>query len=392
MTFHVIGIGNKETKFSVTMQELFVKTKFFSGGKRHYDLVKRWLPDNHQWIYIASPMQEVFEQYNAIDSNIIVFASGNPLFYGFANTLQRQYPNATLKVTPYFSSIQLLANKTITNSSELKTVTVHGRSWNALDEAIIKQEPLIGVLTDRLKNPATIAKRLLTYGYDNYKIYIGEDLEGEKECIYRLSLAEAKHQEYHKLNCVLLVKTYTKQRHFGIPDTSFRGLKGRPNMITKMPIRLTSLHYLEIENIKTFWDIGFCTGAISIEAKLKNPELEIIAFEKREECCEILEENQQKFGTPGITHVMGNIYEKDLTKYQRPDAIFIGGHGGRLEELLERLDAIITTNTILVINAVQEQSKETFLRKSETLGYTIASNTAMQIDMHNTINIIKSVK
>ncbi|OEJ99146.1 hypothetical protein A8C32_08205 [Flavivirga aquatica] len=392
MTFYVIGIGNKAPKFTVIQQELIRETKYFSGGKRHLTWVKPFLPKDFKWIPIASPMQSVFDAYEKIEVPVIIFASGNPLFYGFSNTLKNKYPKAIIYTAPYFSSIQLLTNKTNTNSNELVTVSVHGRPWKALDSALIKQLPLIGVLTDGLKNPKTIAERLLRYGCDNYKITIGEDLEGKNELIQTISLKEAVTKKYHTLNCILLHKVTDSKQQFGIKDTDFIGLEGRPNMITKMPIRLTTLHLLDVLQIKTLWDIGFCTGSISIEAKLKNPDLEIIAFEKREVCETILLKNQQQFGVPGIEMVIGDFFEQDIIKYTKPEAVFIGGHGGRLKELLQLLDNQIALGTRIVINAVQEKSKTVFIESCKNMGWSITQDLNISLDLHNPIRLLKAVK
>ncbi|HBK29516.1 MAG TPA: cobalamin biosynthesis bifunctional protein CbiET, partial [Parabacteroides sp.] len=48
-----------------------------------------------------------------------------------------------------------------------------GRDWPAFDEALIRGETLIGVLTDRVHTPAVIAQRMLDYGYSNYEMLIG---------------------------------------------------------------------------------------------------------------------------------------------------------------------------------------------------------------------------
>ena len=69
---------------------------------------------------------------------------------------------------------------------------------------------------------------------------------------------------------------------FGIPEEQFELLDGRANMITKMPVRLLSLSLLDLRNRSVMWDVGFCTGSVSIEAKLQFPHLDIVAFEKRE--------------------------------------------------------------------------------------------------------------
>ncbi len=392
MTFYIIGIGNKTPQLTSEQLEYIASTTVFSGGKRHYELVKDRLPQPHRWIFITSPMSEVFDAYEKEDKPIVIFASGNPLFYGFSNTLKNKYPGATITTTPYFSSIQLLANATNTNSNQLETISVHGRTWNALDIALIQQKELIGVLTDTEKNPATIAQRMLEYGYDNYEISIGEDIEGTQELFYELTLSEASEKTFYPLNCVLLKKKNHRSIDFGITDTDFTGLPARPKMITKMPIRLTTLHFLEVLKIKTLWDIGFCTGSISIEAKLKNAHLEVVAFEKRMECEAIMTQNQKRFGVPGIQAVMGDFFEQDLTKYPKPDAIFIGGHGGRLAALFQKIKPFLTPETRIVINAVQKDSIQEFKKGCASIGYAISEETIMTIDTHNPITILKAHK
>ena len=392
MTFHIIGIPNKNPVFTKEQELLIKQGKLFSGGKRHYNLVSDFLPENHTWISISGPLQKIFKQYEKSKKPILIFASGNPLFYGISNTLKNKFPKAIVHTFPSFSSIQVLANKTNTNSNELISVSVHGRTWKALDEVIMQQFPLIGVLTDEKNNPKTIAERLLTHGYDNYSISIGEDLDGEQEHIQTITLEEAKTKTYHALNCVLLHKQSHKKQQFGISNSDFKGLEGRPNMITKMPIRLTSLHYLDVLEIKTLWDVGFCTGSIAIDAKLRNPKLEVIAFEKRVECESILKENTFRFGVLGIESVMGDIFDCNLENYPKPDAVFIGGHGGRLTELIERISKITTKGAILVINAVQEKSKIDFENTCIKHGFSISETTNIKVDLHNPIRILQAIK
>lgn len=392
MIFQVIGIGNKKTEPAEQVLELIQKHHVFSGGQRHYELVKHLLPEYHQWIPIKSPLDHLFESYQSTGETIVVFASGDPLFYGMANTLQTKYPSAEIYTYPYFSSIQLLVHRAGINSNPLQTVSVHGRSWAALDQALIKQEPLIGVLTDQEKSPSAIAKRLLQYGFTNYSIWIGEDLEGEKERVNHMTLEDASVHGSHPLNCVILKKETHRNVSFGIRDDEFEGLAGRPNMITKMPVRLCSIHALALGAKTVLWDIGFCTGSLSIEAKLHFPHLEIHAFEKRTECLQIMQNNQRKFGTPGIISSIGDIFDIDFSEINAPDAVFIGGHGGRLKELLQKVDQLITVGGTIVMNAVQEDSKEGFIATAKELNWKLEEPLQLRVDLHNEITILKAIK
>lgn len=392
MQFYLIGIGNKKASLPPNLQALVQQQRMFSGGQRHYELVKHLLPENHCWISIQNPLQEVFKAYEEAGETIIVFASGNPLFYGFGNTLRNRYPDAAIQSYPSFSSIQLLADKAGLNSNELRTVSVHGRSWQALDEAIIRQEPLLGVLTDAEKSPSAIASRLLHYGYTNYKMLLGEELEGAQERIRYLSLEEALGADFSSLNCLILQRKNQRDIPFGIPDSQMEGLEGRPKMITKMPIRLYSLHALELQNKTVLWDIGFCTGSVSIEAKLRFPQLAVHGFEVRPECLQLLEANQRRWGAPGIQAHMGDIFEQNLQKVPPPDAVFVGGHGGRLPELLQKIDEYLFPGGVIVMNAVQESSRQDFEETAKMLGWKMGEIVSLTVDSHNPITVLQAVK
>ncbi|MBQ8706238.1 MAG: precorrin-6Y C5,15-methyltransferase (decarboxylating) subunit CbiT, partial [Paludibacteraceae bacterium] len=143
---------------------------------------------------------------------------------------------------------------------------------------------------------------------------------------------------------------------FGIPDHSFTLLDGREKMITKMPIRLLTLQALDLPHHHTLWDIGFCTGSISIEARLQFPHLHIDAFEIRPECEAIIQENMRRFGAPGINIHMGDFCavccHVMTTDKTRPDAVFIGGHGGKLKEIMAKVVDVLADDGCIVMNSV----------------------------------------
>ena len=384
--FYLIGIGNHPTpKWGDEILSLIKKFTVFSGGKRHYELVKSYLPKNHKWIEISGKIDALIQQYKTVDVSIVVFASGDPFFYGFGNTLQRLLPNAQLKAFPYFNSIQLLCHKTQANYNNLTSISVHGRGWSALDEALINRNELIGVLTDNKKTPAVIAKRMLQYGFDNYSITIGEALDGDTEHIEQLDLSTCTTRTHTTLNCVLLKQTAPKEKSFGISDTTFIPLPNRANMITKMPVRLSTVSALELQNKSIFWDIGSCTGSIAIEAKQHFPHLRIIAFEKRIACTDIIQQNTERFSTPGIDIIIDDFFHLNLDNFEIPDVVFIGGHGGRLKELIHLIHQLNPAVRI-VTNAVKESSTQIYIEELTKLNYTI-NTSVIQVNEHNKISI-----
>ena len=102
ITFIVIGISDApEPYFTPEVLDIIQQGRVFSGGKRHHEIVASLLPADAQWIDITTPLDAVFEKYNSLRSlslsrstegrllpsgrkkgEIIVFASGDPLFFG----------------------------------------------------------------------------------------------------------------------------------------------------------------------------------------------------------------------------------------------------------------------------------------------------------------------
>ncbi|MBO7592436.1 MAG: precorrin-6y C5,15-methyltransferase (decarboxylating) subunit CbiE [Bacteroidaceae bacterium] len=400
--FVVIGISdNPQPFFPPEVLEVIRNGKVFSGGKRHHEIVAPFLPDGAEWIDITVPLDAVFEQYLSLTSNlspltseIIVFASGDPLFFGFANTIQRKMPDAEIKVFPTFNSLQMLSHRLVIPYHDMRIVSLTGRPWQEFDRALIEGATKIGVLTDKEHTPATIAQRMLDYGYTDYQMHVGEHLGNPAlERVTTLSLEEAAQQKFALPNCLILHSPHSLHPLFGIPDNEFTLLDGREKMITKMPIRLLTLQALDLTHRHTLWDIGFCTGSISIEARLQFPHLHIEAFEIRPECEAIIRENARRFHAPGINIHMGDFLETDISALPCPDAVFIGGHGGHLKEIMAKVLTVLPPDGIIVFNSVTSpvvptNSRQLWDEACDKLGLTQASLLRIQLNDYNPIDIL----
>lgn len=384
----IIGLSDSHRQYLQPEAVEHIRSgKVFSGGKRHHELVRHLLPDDAVWIDITVPLDNVFKQYEQYE-DIIIFASGDPLFYGFANTIKRLYPEMQMKVLPAFNSLQMLAHRLNMAYQDMRAVSLTGRPWEKFDEALICGEQLIGCLTDRNKTPNAIWKRMLDYGYDNYMMYVGENLGNEER--ERISIFE-EGNEYENPNCIILKRKSRIRQGFGIPDSYFHLLNGRSRMITKMPIRLASIAAMELDRKNSFWDIGFCTGSISIEAKLAFPHLHITAFEIRKEGKELMEANSRKFHAPGINAVIGDFLTADISRLESPEAVFIGGYGGRMKEMLAKVKTVLAAGGCIVFNSVSEESRTTFIEATTALGMKPEILHTIKVDDNNPITILRAI-
>lgn len=383
----IIGISDSRKQwFSPEIERIITSGKVFSGGKRHHEIMASHINENAVWIDITVPLSEVFKKYEEYD-DIIIFASGDPLFYGFANTILRECPKIEMKVYPSFNSLQMLAHRLNLPYHDMYAVSLTGRPWDKFDEALISNHKIIGCLTDKRNTPHAIHARMTEYGYNNYIMYVGENLGNET--LERYGIYQPN-SNYDQPNCVILLQTFSRPSIIGIPDEEFHLLNGRTKMITKMPIRLTTLATMELHKRNTMWDIGFCTGSISIEAKLRYPHLHITAFEIREEGRELIVLNTRKFHAPGINAVIGDFCKIDLSEYDAPDAVFIGGYGGKMEDMLRKVHKVIKPGACIVFNSVSDASKEEFIHVTESLGMTTTTCYSITVDKNNPITILKA--
>lgn len=418
MKFIVIGISdNPKPFFSPEVMEIIQNGRVFSGGKRHHGIVASLLPENAEWIDITAALDAVFEQYKSLSEKmskylnvsplIVIFASGDPLFFGFANTIRRKMPEAEIEVYPAFNSLQMLAHRLVMPYHDMRIVSLTGRPWPEFDKALIERASKIGILTDREHTPSAIASRMIDYGYADYRMYVGEHLGNPSlEKVTTLTLEEAAKCDFQIPNCVILCITKEPQsrgqaldRVFGIPDRDFALLDGRKKMITKMPVRLLTLQALELPKRRVFWDIGFCTGSISIEARLQFPHLQIEAFEIRPECEAIMAENTRRLGAPGINIHMGDFLDTDISALSHPDAVFIGGHGGHLEEIMARVLTVLTDDGVIVFNSVtssvvakmtdRPSSRQQWDEACEKLGLHQGAPLRIQLNDYNPIEILR---
>lgn len=400
----VIGIDDhREPSLSKEALLAISSGNVFSGGKRHHDIVAHLLPQHARWIDITVPLDDVFAEYAKIDDTIVVFASGDPLFFGFAATIQRRIPEAVIKTMPTLNSLQTLAHRLLLPYHDMHTVTLTGRPWHEFDAALIRRTPKIGILTDRNHTPAAIARRMLEYGYDNYVMHIGELLgndSGERVC--SVSLDEAAEYDAAMPNCVIITAVKEREKIMPIPDAEFVPLPGRPLMITKAAIRHLTLAALELQQRHSLWDIGFCTGSVSIEARQQFPHLHVTSFETRSECEDIINTNARRFGTPGINISMGDFLAADTSQWPAPDAVFIGGHGGHLREMVLKAAREMTAGGVMVYNCVAVEtttdpriprdSIEIFNNAAAEAGMSVEQPMRVTIDSYHPINILKARK
>ena len=121
--------------------------------------------------------------------------------------------------------------------------------------------------------------------------------------------------------------------------------------ITKEEVRAISLNKLELLNAKTFIDVGAGTGSVSIEAGYSYPNLKVIAIERNDDAIDLVKQNKEKFNLDNV-EIIKAYAPVELDKDIKADAIFLGGTGKKLEEIIDWSKDLLVDGGRLVANFI----------------------------------------
>jgi precorrin-6Y C5,15-methyltransferase (decarboxylating), CbiT subunit len=122
--------------------------------------------------------------------------------------------------------------------------------------------------------------------------------------------------------------------------------------MTKEEVRILSIAKLELQEDYNVLDIGAGTGSVCIQACKLCPQGEIVGIEKDEEALEVLYKNKEKFETENLTIIEGEALKVEPEVDKCFDAIFIGGSGGNIEEIIKRYSRKLKTGGKMVLNFI----------------------------------------
>lgn len=348
-TIVVIGMGGDGPKgLSREALERIETAKVLAGGRRHLAFFEN---GSQERIVIDSDIDGLIETLRTVSlkKEVVVLASGDPLFLGIGRALLKAFSPDELLFFPRPSSIALAFARVKQTWDDARVVSLHGRPLESLLPDLSARRSKIAVLTDSTNTPGAIADLIVKLGLaEEYEMWVCENLEAPDEQVSRLRIPDVKAKTFSPLNVVVLLRldvetgssTSSTVPIVGLPDESIQHASGPRGMITKREIRLISLAYLELRPFDVLWDVGAGSGSIAVEAARLSPGLSVFAVEKNPVSFEDILINSQRFEATGIRPILGEAPEA-FNGLPDPNAIFIGGSGGRFREIalraLERL-------------------------------------------------------
>ncbi|MCL4541346.1 MAG: precorrin-6y C5,15-methyltransferase (decarboxylating) subunit CbiE [Chloroflexi bacterium] len=343
----VIGIGDDGAGgLSADAQALIATADLLAGGYRHLE----WFPDHAaRKVPITKQLNELCKQLEiaqARGERSVVLASGDPLFFGIGAYLSRHFGRHRVYVLPHLSSIQLAFARLAIPWDDAIILSAHGRPLVPLIRSALEHEK-VAFLTDDTNTPAAIATALLTAGMEDCDVAVCDHLGGPGERIVETTLSRLSALRFTSLNVLLLLRSTPRfpTLTYGLSEESYAHLRGQ---ITKAEVRAVSLAKLRLTRRGVLWDIGAGSGSLSIEAAQLSAG-RVYAIERAGEQQVLLQQNIASHYAGNVTLVPGEAPEA-LANLPTPDAVFIGGSGGRLAAILQEVNARLPESGHLVLN------------------------------------------
>jgi precorrin-6Y C5,15-methyltransferase (decarboxylating) len=360
----VVGIGDDGCKgLTSRAMDAVAAAEWLVGGERQLAFFPEFRGER---IVLRDGLQAALERVAVVaaESNVCVLASGDPMFFGIGSLIIKTVGAAHVEIIPQPSAVSWAFARAGIKWDDAGFISLHGRPRHGFLSRL-KRHAKVALFTDDDNSPPRLAAHMLEHAETAWTAWVCESLAGPGERVRRFTVAElAAATDVGPLNVLLLVRTDGAWRPATtIPflhEDAFAKRMPKKGLITKREVRLLSLAALELRPASVVWDIGAGSGSVSIEAGRLAPEGRVYAVEVDPEGVAICRENVRAFGADNVEVVAGRAPEA-LAGLPAPDAVFVGGSQGSMEEIVEVALTRLRPGGRLVVNAVTlENSGEVY--------------------------------
>lgn len=310
----------------------------------------------------------------------VVLATGDPLCFGIAPYLAARLCTQALEILPNVSTLQLACARLGMAWQDVPFLSIHAKDagpWQRgagpthglyrLAQAVHAHDRLL-VLTSPDNTPARIAELLRIEGLaDTVQMAVAENLLQPDEHVHaQLSVDEAAGMTFAPLNVVALWRIQPRDNPvlMGREDESYFQRRpkgdGTGGLITKQEVRAVSLARLQLRADSLVWDIGAGSGSVGLEAARLCHRGHVWAIEKNAHDIEVIRQNHDAFRVANYTLVHDKA-PAGMEAWPDPDAVFIGGSGGELTDLIRLVLSRLKPGGHLVMNFVTLENLATAL-------------------------------
>ena len=354
----VVGIGEDGLAGLAPAGRALVETaEVLVGGARHLGMVPQGGAERVLW---DRPLDRTIEAIaTSRGRNVIVLASGDPLWYGIGVTLIRRFPPEEMTIVPQPSAFSLVAARLGWPIADCATITLHGRPLDTVRLHLASGRRVLA-LSENGDTPRGVAQLLTGLGWGPSRLTVFAHLGGVHEAIVEAEAQCWGDRRVPDLNTLAIACRGTPGARAlpllaGLPDDVFE----HDGQLTKREIRAATLAALAPLPGETLWDVGAGCGSIAIEWLRAGESRSAIAIEQSPARAAVIARNATSLGVPGLRIVTGAA-PRALDGLPWPDAVFVGGGIGK-PGLLPLLWARLRPGGRLVANVVTAEGEARLL-------------------------------
>ena len=359
---YVIGIGQGKEDLTFRQLDIIDNADLLVGGKR---LLNLFAGHKAETLVIDRQIDRVIRRIKQEmrTRQVVVLASGDPLFYGIGATLLTHIDKHHIQVLSNISCVAAAFAAIKEPWHDARVISFHGETTDGFSFAELSCENKAAFLTSPKKDPGFIASNLIKENVAGFRFCVLENIgyTPDQKITWYHSYADVMSGTFSHPNMVILLRnndlpaTVSHETHLGMDDELFHHAKG---LITKSEIRSITLSRLKlVKKDHVLWDIGSGSGSVGIEAALAIPGVSVFAIEKNRHRTADITRNIQKFRCSNM-QVVSQDFPDDIHTLPRPDRIFVGGGGRNLDTVLAAACDCLMETGIIVINTVLIQNME----------------------------------
>ena len=263
-----------------------------------------------------------------------VLLSGDTGFYSGAKGILERMDRGRfdVEVECGTSSLSYLCARMGTVWQDAFLASAHGRRANLV--SICSTHPKVFTLLTDGESVHAMCRELFDHGMNSLKVTVGQDFGMAGERVVSGTPSEMLDETFGSL-CVAMIENPSPDDRVThtISDDMF--LRGDAPM-TKSEVRTLSVQKLWLKADSIVYDVGAGTGSVSCAMALAAYRGAVYAVEHKEEAVALIEENKQNLGLSNL-HIVFGAAPAALSELPRPDAVFIGGSGGQMEEIFRTI-------------------------------------------------------
>lgn len=366
---HLIGVS-PGGRLDDGLRRILETCKNFYAAPRFHDQLE-FLSTN------VSPLSPLADALHGIkralaDGNVAVIVGGDPLFFGVGRRILLEFETESVQIHPAVTSMQMAFARLKRPWDDAKLLSLHGRSTPSGLAGMVLPYTKVCILAGGVNSPQSIAAQMIREGVMGYRAWVCEDLGDPEERITEGSLDDISRGAFSELSLMLLERLPSAPCPivFGLSERELHHSRG---LITKDEVRAVSLHALRLPAKGVLWDVGAGSGSVALEASRISPGVDIYAIERNPMEVKNIKRNIRDFGSSQI-HVVEGEAPEVFAILPSPDRVFVGGSGGRLEDILRTGVERLSSEGIVVINAVLESTRKTGLAVLKDCGLELRTS------------------